>query len=160
VIRSGTEQVDHAVEFGGGQVIAVKRGQDLGLVAGRQPDQGSRGGGPEQSQSQIFARGIGEHLDQGEPATDPALVASQQFGDLELAQSVVADQGMNDPGIFPLLSATSGLVEPVDGGLGGAFIGLPGPGTDGLPAEGAGGGQPLEPIEDLVGLIAETDDQR
>ena len=83
---------------------------------------------------------------------------AQQFGDFELGQAVVTHQGVNDPGFFPLLWATAGLVEPVDGGLGRPFVGLQQPGTECLQAEGLRGGQTLEAVEDLVRLLAEADD--
>ena len=65
---------------------------------------------------------------------------------------------MDDPGFFPLLSATAGLVEPVDGRLGHALVGLQQPRAEGLQAEGPRGGEPLETVEDLVRLLAEADD--
>ena len=122
--RCGAEQIDHAVELGSGQLVAVERGQDLGLVAGRQPHQRPRGGGREQPEAEVIAGGVGQLLDQGQPAADPALVPAQQLGDLDLGQAVLADQGMNDPGVFPFLGAAAGLVEAVDGGLGGALVRL------------------------------------
>ena len=122
---AASRRCDHALELGGGQLIAVEGGQDLGLVAGRQPHQRPRGRGGEQAEAEVFAGGVGQLLDQGQPAADPALVPSQQLGDLDLGQAVVTDQGMNDPGFFPLVGLAAGLVEAVDGGLGGAFVGLP-----------------------------------
>jgi hypothetical protein len=66
---------------------------------------------------------------------------------------------MDDPGVLPFLGVAAGLVEAVDGGLGGALVGLVGPCADGRPTEGDGGGVALEAVEDLVGLLAEADDQ-
>ena len=83
---------------------------------------------------------------------------AQELGDLDLGHAVLAHQGVDDPGFFPLLRATAGLVEPVDGRLGHTLIGLQQPGTEGLQAEGPRGGEALETVEDLVRLLAETDD--
>src|SRR6516164_1817215 len=120
----------------------------------------SRSTTPSSSEAEVITGGIGQLLDQGQPAADPALVPAEQIGDLDLSEAVVADQGMDDPGVFPLLGAAAGLVEAVDGRLGGAVVGRPDPRGDGRPAEGPGGGQPLEAVEDLVGVVARADDQR
>ena len=86
------------------------------------------------------------------------LCRPRELGDLDLGHAVLAHQGMDDPGFFPLLGATAGLVEPVDGRLGQTLVGLQEPGTEGLQAEGPRGGETLETVEDLVRLLAEADD--
>ena len=77
-----------------------------------------------------------------------------------LRQAVLAHQGMNDPGFFPISGPPAGLIQAQDGRLGQALIDLQGPYADGLETENLRGGQALETIEDLVGLLAEADDQR
>ena len=112
-----------------------------------------------QPQPQILPSFVGELLDQRQPSADPGLVVAEQFSHLDLGHAILTDQGMDDPGLFPLLGATAGLIEREDGGLGRALVGLEQPRADGLQSERPGGGQPLETVEDLVRLLAETDDQ-
>ena len=108
--------------------------------------------------SQVFPGFVGQLLDQCQSPADPALVPAQKLGDLDLGHAVLTHQSVDDPGFFPLLRATAGLVEPVDGRLGHTLISLHQPGTEGLQAEGPRGGEPLETVEDLVRLLAEADD--
>ena len=101
---------------------AGNRTSDRAAVADKQP------------QAEVFPGFVGQLLDQRQPSADPALVPAEQLGDLDLGHAVLADQGMNDPGFFPLLGAPAGLVEPVDGGLGQALVGLEQSRVDGLQA--------------------------
>src|SRR5208337_2271333 len=112
----------------------------------------------QQPQAEVFAGFVGQFLDQSQPPADPTLVPAQELGDLELGHAVLTHQGVDDPGFFPLLWATAGLVEPVDSRLGHALIGLQETGTEGLQADGPRGGETLETVENLVHLFAKAND--
>jgi hypothetical protein len=75
--RRGGEQVDHGVELASRQLLTVGGGQQFGLVAARQPYQRPRGGGRDQPEAEVVTGGVGQLLDQGQPAADPALVPAQ-----------------------------------------------------------------------------------
>jgi hypothetical protein len=51
-------------------------------------------------------------------------MSSQQFGDLDLRQAVLADQRVHDPGFLDLARPASGAVQSVNRRLRAAFIGL------------------------------------
>ena len=88
----------------------------LRLVAGRQPHQ-RPGAVPERTPGGDLPEPRRSASHQRQPSTDPALVPAQEIGDLDLGHAVLTTRAY-DPGFFPLLGASAGVVEPVDRGLG------------------------------------------
>ena len=143
---AASEQIHHAVELGGRQLVAVQRRQHLGLgcrpatapATVRRWRTAAPGGGLRGRASASFSTRASRRQTQ-------LLCRPKQLGDLDLGQAVLAHQGVDDPGFFPLLGAAAGLVEPVDGGLGRALVGLQEPGTEGLQPRARAAASRLKP---------------
>jgi len=158
--RRRLPQAHQAVQLGGRQPGPAHGRQHLGLVAGRQPYQRPRRRHRPQPQAQVGAGLVGQPLDQGQAPAHPALVLAQQVGDRRLRQAVVADQGVDDPGLFPVTQPLADAVEAVDGGLGGALVGVEQAGVETRQAEDTGRRQALEAVDDLRPLLVAADDHR
>jgi hypothetical protein len=94
-----------------------------------------------------------------QPPADPALVPAQQVGDLQLGQAVFADQGVDDPGFFPVAWPPASAVEAVQGGLGRPLVGIEEANAQGRQAEDARLRQAFEAVENLRRLLAEAGHQ-
>jgi hypothetical protein len=82
-------------------------------------------------------------------------VAAQQFRHLDLAQAILPNQRLDNPGVFQLSCPAAGAIQPVDSCLGGALIGLQQPGGEMREVrQAACRAQALESIDQFVAFLA------
>ena len=117
-------QIHDSGEFICRQAFTPDQFQNAGLVARGQPHQLPCGRWGQQSHLEFGARFRPKLLDQGQPPADPALMPSQQLGDFDLGQSILADQGVHDPGFLDLPRPASGAVQSINRRFRGSLIGL------------------------------------
>ena len=118
------------------------------LVAARQPPDLPRRGGRQQPQPDVRGDVLVEPLGQHQPPAHPALVASQQLGDLRLREPIVAIEGAHEPRLLEVRERLSRVASPQEQ-LGGRAADLVDLGAQRRPAQRTRPDQPLETVDDL-----------
>ena len=130
-------------------MVFANSGQHLMLVAALQLGQLHTQARRQQTKPDLFLGFIAQPGDQGHPAADPALVPTQQFGDLHLTQTVFMTQRMHHQGLLHAADHAPGPVEMQHRRLAGPQAGLKAAGTEFLHRKTPGRAQPFEAIQQL-----------
>lgn len=102
-----------------------------------------------------------QSLQEGQPPADPALVPAQQFRRFHLRQAVFPHQGEHDPRLFQFLRVAAGAVQAVDRRLRRPLVRDQQPRAEFRPPrQRSRRCQPLEAVQDLRRLLAQTDHDR
>jgi hypothetical protein len=148
---------EHGLGLTGAQPVAHDTLSQAGLLRGGQAGQGVRGGGREPPGIEVARALGGQAVAERRAPVHPPAPATEQLGDLRGRQVIVGDEGVHDAGLVHRADGALGRVgleEPSLAHDAGERVAFHDHGDVGV-ALATPAGQSLEPIEHLVGAVAD-----